>query len=173
MPAVVVEERDLVVVGKIVGIFGVRGWVKVFSHTSPKEGILGYTPWQIKVSGQWRAVKVVSHQRHGKSLLAHLEGFDDRDESRSLIGCEVAIERSQLPPAQPGEYYWADLIGLSVVTTQGVELGRVDHLLQTGANDVLVVAGDRERLIPFVQGVYVIKVDLDSKLIHVDWDPEF
>ena len=168
-----IEQRDLIVVGKIVGIFGVRGWVKVFSHTAPKEGIFKYNPWQITVAGQKRTVNVLHHQRHGKALLACLEGVDDRDMARSLIGCEIAIERDQLPPAPPGEYYWADLMGLKVVTTQGVDLGVVDHLLETGANDVLAVAGDRERLIPFVRGQSVVNVDLEGGVIEVDWDPEF
>ena len=167
------QQQDRITLGKIVGLHGVSGWVKVFSHTDPKENIFTYQPWLVKFKGQWREMVVSAHRTQGKGLVAKIESVNEREAARELIGSEVAILRTQMPKAGKGEYYWADLVGLEVVTTEGVVLGRVDHLIATGANDVLVVKGDRQRLVPFVTGMYVIEVDLDAGVIRVDWDPEF
>ncbi|GAB4290429.1 MAG: ribosome maturation factor RimM [Thiohalomonadaceae bacterium] len=161
-----------IVVGRIAGLFGVRGWVKVYSHTQPLDNILRYSPWLVLRDGQWLPMKPLAGRLHGKGIVAHIEGCDDRDAAAALVGCDIAIVRSQLPRAEAGEIYWADLIGLQVVTLEGVELGVVDHLLETGANDVVVVRGERERLLPYVEQV-IREVDLDSGLLRVDWDPEF
>ncbi|MEW6646245.1 MAG: ribosome maturation factor RimM [Pseudomonadota bacterium] len=161
-----------IVVGRIAGLFGVRGWVKVFSHTQPLDNILRYSPWLVLRDGQWQPMKPLDGRIHGKGIVAHIEGCDDRDAAATLVGCDIAIVRSQLPRAAAGEIYWADLIGLKVVTLEGVELGVVDHLLETGANDVVVVRGERERLLPYVEQV-IREVDLDGGLLRVDWDPEF
>ncbi|KAG1519213.1 hypothetical protein G6F51_014779 [Rhizopus arrhizus] len=90
-----------------------------------------------------------------------------------MHGTEVYVARSALPPPKPDEYYWVDLEGLDVKTTEGVALGQVSHLFSTGANDVVVVRGDRERMIPFVQPDFVKSVDFAANLVVVDWDPEF
>lgn len=161
-----------IVVGRIAGLFGVRGWVKVFSHTQPLDNILRYSPWLVLRDGQWQPMKPVAGRRHGKGIVAHIEGCDDRDAAAALVGCDIAVARSQLPRAEADEIYWADLIGLKVVTLEGVALGVVDHLLETGANDVVVVRGERERLLPYVEQV-ICEVDLDGGLLRVDWDPEF
>lgn len=166
-------KQDLVAVGKIVGLYGVHGWVKVFSHTDPKENIFSYAPWLVQIRGEWQSTKVLSGRTQGKGLVAQLEGSGDRDQARLFIGAEIAVLKSQLPKPAAGEYYWSDLIGLEVVTLGGQALGKVDHLLDTGANDVLVVQGERERLIPFVRGQYVHEIDLDAGTMRVDWDPEF
>jgi len=167
------QEDKRVVLGRISGLFGVRGWVKVFSSTEPREGIIEYNPWQIRVRDEWRSVKIEAGQRQGKSVVVKLEGVDDRDAAASLMDAEIAVKRSDLPATEAGEFYWADLQGLSVRTETGVELGTVDHLIATGANDVLVVKGDRERLIPFVREQVVKQIDLDRQLLIVDWDPDF
>jgi 16S rRNA processing protein RimM len=109
----------------------------------------------------------------GKGVVARLDGVDDRDAATALVGTEIWVPRDALPKPRQGEYYWADLEGLAVRTVDGVDLGRVSHLFATGANDVMVVQGGRERLIPFVPGRQVVKVDLDAGLIEVDWDPDF
>lgn len=166
--------RERVILGRIAGVYGVRGWVKVFSETKPRENIFNYSPWQINLNGAWQSVEVVEGKPHGKGLIAQLTSYDDREQARQLVGAEIAVDKEQLPAAEEGEYYWADLVGLKVVTLDGMELGRVDHLLETGANDVLVVVeSERERLIPFVQGQYIHQVDLQAGVIRVDWDPEF
>lgn len=163
-----------VILGKITGLFGVRGWVKVFSHTEPRSNIVQYTPWLVRQrGGDWKSLAVVNGKAHGKGVVAQLEGIDDRDQAALLLGAEIAIPRRQLPAAAEGEYYWADLVGLEVYTTSGVDLGKVDSMLETGANDVLVVKGERERLIPFLQPDVVTQVDMPAGRILVDWDPEF
>lgn len=165
---------DYLNAGKISGVFGVKGAVKVFSHTEPRENILRYSPWILQKNDLHTEIKVVSGQRHGNNVIAELEGIEDRDTALALIGAEIFIRRQQLPKPKPGEYYWSDLIGLAVENAAGIPLGKVDHLLETGANDVLVVKdGDRERLIPFLQQHTVLQIDLDAGLMIVDWDPDF
>lgn len=166
------DQQDIIV-GEITGVFGVKGWVKVYSHTEPRENILKYSPWYLKKGDDVRQVELVSGKRQGKAIVAQIQGIDDRDQAASLNGWMIIVKGDQLPKAKQGEYYWKDLIGLTVITEQGVQLGKVDYLLETGANDVLVVAGDRERLIPFIQGHTVLKVDLEAGEMLVDWDPEF
>lgn len=162
-----------VILGRISGLYGVRGWVKVFSYTSPITNILNYSPWQLCQHGQWQTVSVCEAQAHGKGIIAHLESIHDRDEAAGLLGAEIAVSRSQLPSPPEGEYYWMDLIGLMVVNSDGVTLGQVDHLLETGANDVLVVKGEREHLIPFLPERVILDVDLVQRVLQVDWDENF
>ena len=166
-------DSRLVNVGRISGIYGVKGWVRIFSYTNPRTNILSYSPWQVRIKGKWQTIKAVEGRDHGKGVVAHLDGYDDPDSVRSLINADIAVHRRQLPATAAGEYYWADLIGLRVVTVKGVELGKVDHLMATGANDVLVVKDDRARLIPFVPDEVVVKVDMENRIITVDWDPDF
>jgi len=168
---------EYVVVAKIGAPYGVRGWVKVFSFTEPADNLLDYDPWYFKSDkasdAPWPIAPVSEARSHGKAFVAKFKGCDDRDAAARLNGREIAIRRDQLPPTEAGEYYWSDLQGLEVLTTEGVSLGRVDHLLETGANDVLVVKGERERLIPYVTGPIVKHVDLDAGTLQVDWDPDF
>ena len=164
---------ELISLGKISGVFGVKGWIKVHSFTDPREKIVEYKRWQIKHQGHWQQVELKGGKRQGKTIVAQLVGLDDRDEAMLYSGDEIAIYPDQLEDLKQGEYYWRQLKGLKVITTEGIELGKVDHLLETGANDVLVVKGDRERLIPFTVGHAVIDVDLSTEIITVDWDPEF
>jgi 16S rRNA processing protein RimM len=163
----------LVVIGRIAGVYGVRGWVKVLSDLEPPEAILDYPTWQVGSASQWRPMVLIEGRRHGKGVLAHLASCDDRDVARALVGAEIAVARDEMPDPGPNRFYWTDLEGLTVRTVAGVELGVVDHLLETGANDVLVVKGDRERLIPYVWDAVVTQVDLEQGVILVDWDPEF
>ena len=167
------SQPDMVTLGKISAAFGIKGWVKVFSHTHQLDGILGYTPWLLKVEGKWQPCKLLNGQVQGKGIVAHLEGVSDSTQAEKLIGCEIGIPRSRLHKLDADEYYWADLIGMEVVTVDGVVFGHVDHLFETGANDVLVVQGERERLLPWLLGDVIKSVSLDEKRITVDWDPEF
>ena len=160
--------------GKIVGLFGVDGWVKVESYTQPRERIFKYRPWSLRHAGTEAAVDGATGRTQGRGLVAHLPGLADRDAAAALIGAEIWIPRSALPKPKRGEYYWADLEGLEVVTTSGVALGRISHLFSTGANDVIVARdGTRERMIPFVLKQFVHEVDLDSGRMTVEWDPDF
>jgi 16S rRNA processing protein RimM len=164
---------DWVVLGRVSGLFGVEGWVRVLSHTEPREGIVHYNPVFLKWLGEWREFRIEAGRAHGAGVVMKLIGCDDRDQAAALVQAEIAVRRAQLPPPAPDEYYWADLEGLRVVTLAGVELGAVSHLLATGANDVLVVRGERERLLPFVRDQVVVEVNLEQSLLRVDWDPDF
>lgn len=156
--------------GQVSGLFGVRGWVKVFSYTEPREAILGYSSWLLKRQGEWVAAEVEAGKRHGKTVIVHFAGVADRDEAAGLIGCDIAVERDEMPAPGEGSYYWSDLEGLTVLHRDGSELGRVTELIETGANDVLVVTGETERLIPFVPGSVILDVDLAAGEIRVDWE---
>lgn len=166
--------RRMVLMGRVHGAFGVRGEVKVESFSEPPEAILGYRPWTLRdARGAERTLDGVRGRAASKGIVASLPGVDDRDAAEAMRGTEVLVPRDVLPPPGDGEYYWVDLEGLRVVTLEGVDLGTVSHLMSTGANDVMVVRGDRERVLPFVQPDYVTAVDLQARVITVDWDPDF
>jgi len=164
---------ERVTMGRVSGAFGVRGWLKVRSDCEPVEQLLAYSPWQIDTGTGWRSHVLVDGKIHGPGLVAKLADIDDRDQAQELAGADIAVDRSQLPALAEDEYYWNDLIGLGVVTREGKELGRVSGLMQTGTNDVLVVSGERERLIPFIREQVVLAVDAEARRIEVDWDPDF
>lgn len=159
--------------GEIVGVHGVRGAVVVHSFTRPRDNLLDYRDWQLD---ERRPVTVVSGGYSGKRMVAQLAengaAIEDRDAAAALVGSTIAVARDALPD-DASSYYWADLVGLAVSTTDGAALGTVANLMETGANDVLVVRGERERLIPFVEEQVVKSVDLDQGRMVVDWDPEF
>lgn len=162
-------------VGRIVGVFGVQGEVKLESWTEPRERIFDYQPWQLQAApGEVVEVQSVKGRRQGKGLVAHWPDMDDRDSASAFIGCDILVTREQLPEPAKGEFYWADMEGMQVVTEAGEMLGRVSHVVATGANDVLVVRGeDRERLVPFVKEKFIKEVDMEAGRIVVDWDPDF
>jgi len=162
-----------IIVGRVAGPYGVKGWVHVMSFTAPPDNLLDYRPWYLERDRQWQAVEGIEARRHGKGLIARLPDCQDRNAAAALKGTEIGILPEQLPDTDENEYYWHDLVGLHVATLDGRELGTVDYLIETGANDVLVVKGDRERLIPFIQGQVIESVDLAARKIRVDWDPEF
>lgn len=167
-----IERRILL--GRVAGAFGVRGEIKLESWTEPRSAIFRYQPWILRSpSGQESTLTGVRGRDSGKHLVARFPGVEDRDTVEAMRGTEVFVARSVLPPPQPDEYYWVDLEGLDVRTVEGQSLGTVSHLFSTGANDVLVARGDRERMIPFVQPEFVKSVDFEANLIVVDWDPEF
>lgn len=168
-------EREVrrVGLGRITGAFGVKGWVKLQSWTEPSERIFEYRPWWLQVAGHWVEWTAEEYRRNGKHMIARLSEPMSREQAAALAGTEIAVHREQLPAVPAGEYYWADLVGLEVRLVDGQGFGRVQGLMATGSNDVLVVRGERERLIPFIPGQVVKRVDLDAGLICVDWDPEF
>lgn len=162
-----------VVLGRILGPFGIKGWVKVKSYTEPAEAILRYAGWSLTgPTGQRQAARPLAGRRHGTMVVAALEGVTDRDAAAALAQRDIAVPRAELPDPGPGQYYWADLEGLEVVTTEGVGLGRVDHFVETPGNPVMVVRGERERWLPLVPK-HLKSVDLDAGRVVVDWDPEF
>jgi len=185
------DASDKVILGRITGVYGVQGWLKVFSYTDPMESIIDYNPWYIRAGNRkkepWTEVRLAAGKRHAKTVIVRLEDCNDRDQAMTYIGSEIAIEQEQLETLQgKDEYYWRDLFGMRVVNLQGVELGVVKDLMETGVNDVLVVVsekevtgkegtetGYKERLIPWTMHNAIIAVDLEQGVIEVDWDPDF
>ncbi len=176
---------EKVILGRITGVYGVKGWLKVFSYTDPMESIVDYSPWYIRPENRsrspWKKVKLRAGKRHAKTVIAQLEHCNDRDEAQAYIGSEIAIEPAQLEQLRgKNQFYWHELTGLRVINQQGFELGIVKSLMETGANDVLVVASEEgaekegeECLIPWVLQQTIISVDLAQGTIEVDWDPDF
>ena len=168
------DQERRVLLGRIVGAFGVRGEIKLDSFTEPKAAIFRYQPWTLRdAQGRERVLDGARGRDTPKGVVATLPDVSDRDMAEALRGTEVWVARSVLPPPKPGEYYWIDLEGLRVVNTEGVDFGHVSHLFSTGVNDVLVVQGERERMIPFAMPDYVVSIDFDAQLIVVDWDADF
>lgn len=176
------DGNDYIVVGKISGLYGVRGWVRVYSHTQPRENILTYQTWYLQNGKDWIPVKLESGRPHSKGIVAKLIGCDDRDQAIELQQKIIAIKSEQLSALEEGEYYWNQLIGLKVNNLENIDFGTIDSMLETGANDVMVVIDptqeviegeDQERLIPFVQGDVIKKIDLDAGTMVVDWDADF
>lgn len=168
------ESSELVTLGHVSGAHGIKGWIKVHSDTRPRDNIFEYLPWLLGRDGNWQTWKPRQGKQQGKYLIAQLQGCEDRNQAESLNGMVIAVRRGQLPAVEEdGVFYWADLTGLAVVTVDGIELGVIDHLFETGANDVMVVRGDRERLIPYIWERVVRDVDLEQGRLVVDWDPEF
>lgn len=168
-----------VILGRVGAPFGVRGWVRVQSYTDPLEKIASYTDWQLGQADAWQIYRPLQVQHAGGALAVQLAdeqgvALADREAAVRLTNCDIAVWRSELPALKTGEFYWTDLIGLEVVNRDGQLFGVIEQILETGANDVLVVkVGKRERLIPFVQGPVVQSVDLRSRRMTVDWDAEF
>lgn len=162
-----------ITVGRISGIYGVSGWVRVVSYTRPITNILDYSPWLIGEGEQEESRELLDGRVQGKGLVARLRGLEDRDIARMYIGKPVSLYRQQMPELPEGQYYWFDLIQLEVVNIQGVHLGKVTDILETGANDVLVIEGERRHLVPLIMDRYVTVVDLAAGRMTVDWDPEY
>lgn len=161
-----------IVVGRITGVYGVRGWVRLASFTDPVDNLLDYRPWLIEDRNGWRELAVHEVRPHGKGFVARIDDCDDRDQAARFTGRDLCIPADRLPKPDEDEYYWFELEGLKVVNTEGIELGEVDHLFATGANDVMVVKeGPRERLLPFIADV-IVEVQRSEGLIRVVWDPE-
>ena len=161
-----------VILGKITGVQGVRGWLKVFSHTRPLDNIFQFKHWRLRNdSGESLSRTVIEHKRQGKKLLVKMQGVDDRTTAEGLVGLEVFISRDELP-ALKNEYYWRDLIGLTVKDTHGIELGEIIDLMETGANDVLLLKDNEGKslAIPWLPEV-IIKVDTGQSLLIADWEP--
>ena len=173
------ETGELVTVGRITAVYGVRGWVKVHSFTDPMDNILQFQKWWLRGESGWEPLAIDGGKRHGKGLIVHIKDVDDRDLAARFCQRDVAVSRAEMPSLQEGEYYWHQLEGLQVVSRFGGsehDFGKVARLMETGANDVLVVRGGsdrRERLIPYIPGEFVTDIDLEAGVITVDWDPDF
>lgn len=169
-------------VGRLVGVFGIKGWLKVKSNTEPAENIINYKPWFLKTGHGLKEIEVDDYAFRPQGLIVHIKGCDDRDKAEAYGKASIEVDINQLPNLDGGDYYWHQLIGLKVFTEFGgnkVLLGDVKDLMETGANDVLIVAAcegsidDRERLVPYLPGEFVSVIDIAAGEMLVDWDPEF
>lgn len=158
--------------GRIAAPFGVKGWVKVQPYSEDPGALMDFDAWRVGLGEQHTQYPVEAVQDHGNALVAKLAGIDDRDAAYALRGMEISVAKRDLPPPEANEFYWSDLIGLTVINRDGAELGRVASLMETGAHDVLVVRGKREHLIPFV-AAFVGAVDLARGTVEVDWGDDW
>ncbi len=155
--------------GRITAPFGIQGWVKLKTFTESPDGLAAHPRWWLRDSGGWREARVEDFAVRPAATVAKLAGCDDRDAAERLRGAEVAVTREALGEPEEGTHYWVDLVGLEVVNAGGESLGRVEGLFETGETDVLVVRGERQRMIPFVAD-YVKSVDREAGRIVVDWE---
>lgn len=163
--------------GRISAPFGIKGWVRVTPFTASADGLTNYPVWWLGGAGRWQEYEITQSQVQGADVIAKLAGCDDRDVAAAMKGQPVAVPRDAFPQEAEGEYYWADLIGLGVRNSEGLDFGVVTEMLETGANDVMVVqteggGGESERLIPFIVSV-VKRVDIAAGVIEVDWGADF
>ncbi len=165
---------DVVIIGHIGGAYGIKGWVHIVSYTDPPANLLAYRPWSLQQPGEqddWRPTDCSAAKAHGDGFVAAFEGVNDRERAQLLKGTRIGVDAQRLPAIDDDEFYWRDLIGQTVVNQRGETLGCVERLIETGARDVLVIGGQNETLIPFVEQ-FVIEVDMDKRMIRVDWDDD-
>jgi 16S rRNA processing protein RimM len=167
---------DKIVVGKVGAPYGVRGWVKIHSFTDPIGNLFTY-PLLLEARGtnqDWQTVEIEQFKAHGDGYVAKLVSIDDRDQAALLTNAQLAVGRDVLPEIEEDEFYWADLFGVEVINQDNINLGKIVDVFATGANDVIVVQSkEREHLIPYVPEMFVVEVDLDQKIMRVNWDAEF
>jgi 16S rRNA processing protein RimM len=173
------HDKSVVLIGRIGPAYGIKGWVKVTSYTDPAENLFDYTPWRLCRDVQTDRLadaELLDAKPHGKGFVALLKNVNDRDQAEQLAGMNVYVLRDQLPEPEDGLYYWTDLEGMQVETLSGEVLGRVDHMLEAGAADVMVVCGEMpgasRHLIPFIRNEVILNVDLEQRRIQVDWNDE-
>ncbi|GAA6173339.1 ribosome maturation factor RimM [Colwellia sp. KU-HH00111] len=174
------NKENQIILGKVGAVYGIKGWLKIHSFTDELEAILDYFPWSLKLGNKTQAVEVTDWRKHNKGLIVKVGNIDDRDEAQALVGSEILTSEKSLPDLPEGEFYWRDLIGMNVVTNKGYDLGIVTDMMETGANDVLVVKANlndgfskKERLIPYLLEQVIESVSRENNQICVDWDPGF
>jgi 16S rRNA processing protein RimM len=155
--------------GRFGRVHGVRGDIYIISFTDPPTNILNYRPWLIESKGQWIPIEIVATKMHGDHILAHIADCDDRDQAKLYTNKDIAVAREVLPKLAADEYYFSDITGMTVIDQHGKTLGEVDYVLETGANDVLVIKGERELLVPYIKQA-IVKVDPENRTIYIDWD---
>ena len=161
-----------VVLGRILAPFGVKGWVKVEGYSGDAGRLGQFAQWQVGPVDRpvgWKTVEIAEYKTHGAHAVARFEGCSDRDEALEYKGFAVAVDRSELPPAEVGEFYLVDLLGLKVVNVEGEELGNVVEVFSNGAHEILRARSiSQEWLIPLVPD-FVSSVDVEAAKVTVDW----
>ena len=164
------KDNTPIIIGRISGVYGVKGWLKIHSYTRPKKNILDYLPWLVKLNDAWQEIGTEKLQWKDQTLLVKISSVDTPETARKFTRCDLAVMRERLPSLGWKQYYWYDLIGLEVLNQEGVSLGKIKTLIETGANDVLVINDDKDKiLIPFIKGVYIKDVDLQAGFVQVEW----
>jgi len=159
-----------IIIARLGAAYGIKGWLHLTSFTDPVDNIFQYQPWHLKKDKRWEAIALEAHKSHGNSFVVKLKGCDDRDRATQLKGSEIAVNRTELPKTAENEYYWSDLMGLTVKTMTGETLGTIDYLFETGANDVVVTKGKKQHFIPYI-GTVIKHIDLEKQEMIVDWEP--
>lgn len=167
------DNAKYVVIGRVGRTYGVKGWLKIQSFTSPQTNIFDYQPWYYKQKGTWFSFECDNHEINANSLLIHVKDYDSPEKAQQLTGIEIAVKRSQLPDLPKGEYYWDDLIGLDVYNKDQVLLGKVVNIISNAAHPLLEIKGDKQHLIPLLFDKFIVEVDLSKSKMIADWDPEF
>jgi len=164
-------DSEYIVIGKVGATYGIQGWLKIYSYTAAAADILTYSPWYLEDASGWKLIEVKTGRQHGKGVVANFAGLNNPEQARLLTGKKIAIKRNTMPALDQGEYYWTDLEGLNVIDQHGNTLGKVAYLMETGANDVLVVkVAGKDHAIPYLPGSVITRVDLANQTIHVNWE---
>ena len=167
------QNNTHLIVGRFGGVYGIKGWLRISSFTRPSDNIFSYSPWLLELNGSWKEISLEEFQKRGERFFVKILGIDSPEDARQYINCDVAITSEQLPSLKKGEYYWRDLINLKVINQNGILLGEVSEIIETGANDVFVIIdndnSEQKILIPSVMGIYINKIDLIEQAIYVNW----
>ena len=165
--------EEKIVMGKILGPHGIKGWIKIHPFTEKKDSLIDHKILMAsKDEKLWQSFEVESMDVGDKFILAKFKGVDDRNAAEELNKFFISLDKSSLPKLDENNYYWHELIGLEVKNNAGMHFGKVDSLIETGANDVLVVLGDKEYLIPYIKQV-ILEVNLETNMIRVDWQDDY
>ena len=167
------NDSDWIIVGRFGRPHGIKGLITVVSFTEPRDNIMRYNDWHARINYQWQPLKLLHLEMNNKFILAQVDGYQEREAVARLTNVDIAIKREQLPLLQQGDYYWHQLINMQVVNLQGILLGTVAEILPTGANDVLIVVGEKRHLIPYLPGTSIIEINDTQRVITVDWDADF
>ena len=168
------EDDKKIYLGKITGVHGIKGWLKIQSFSSPPENILNYPSWIINNKGEEDYYSIEQGRKQNNKIVVKLEKIDDRNTAESLINSKIQILRSDLPKLSNENYYWSDLVGLSVLNSEETVIGKIESLIETGANDVMVIITlkDERILIPFVMHEIIKEVNVELSYIKIDWSIE-
>ncbi|KTD05691.1 ribosome maturation factor RimM [Fluoribacter gormanii] len=167
------NQENWIIIARFGRPHGVKGFVTVHSFTEPRDNVLKYENWHAFINNKWQPIKLLRAEVQNKSIIAQIEGYPERELVAQLTNIEIAVRQEQLEKLEPGEYYWHQLIGMNVINQQGKSFGKVIEIIPTGANDVLVVEGNKRHLIPYLPGKFILDVDANQQLITVDWDMDF